>query len=150
MPHPYRGREFIHMAKLKTANDKVKFMDGGFFTLVLTFFLIIFYSRIVDSEFCCMFTPSQRSDNQNTTIMKTIKVTYTETYIVTEECIVEVSNATFKKLQNEDSEEYERLLEEMNGVTCAIESPTERDQTFMDIELATEKDIEEVSFTLDF
>ena len=83
-------------------------------------------------------------------IMKTIKVTYTETYIVTEERIVEVSNATFKKLQNEDSEEYERLLEEMNGVTCAIESPTERDQTFMDIELATEKDIEEVTFTLDF
>ena len=82
--------------------------------------------------------------------MKTIKVTYTETYIVTEERIVEVSNATFKKLQNEGSEEYERLLEEMNGVTCAIESPTERDQTFMDIELATEKDIEQVSFTLDF
>jgi len=82
--------------------------------------------------------------------MKTIKVTYTETYIVTEERIVEVSNVTFKKLQNEDSEEYERLLEEMNGVTCAIESPTERDQTFMDIELATEKDIEQVSFTLDF
>lgn len=82
--------------------------------------------------------------------MKTIKVTYTETYIVTEERIVEVSNATFKKLQNEGSEEYERLLEEMNGVTCAIESPTERDQTWMDIELATEKDIEEVSFTLDF
>ena len=42
--------------------------------------------------------------------MKTIKVTYTETYIVTEERIVEVSNATFKKLQNEDSEEYERLI----------------------------------------
>ena len=82
--------------------------------------------------------------------MKTIKVTYTETYIVTEERIVEVSNATFKKLQNEDSEEYERLLEEMNGVTCAIESPTERDQTWMDIQLATEQDIKEVSFTLDF
>ena len=45
-------------------------MDGGFFTLVLTFFLIIFYPRIVDSEFCCMFTPSQRSDTKNTTIMK--------------------------------------------------------------------------------
>jgi hypothetical protein len=125
-------------------------MDGGFFTLVFTFFLIIFYSRIVDSEFCCMFTPTNKQTTKNTTIMKTIKVTYTETYIVTEERIVEVSNATFKKLQNEDSEEYERLLEEMNGVTCAIESPTERDQTFMDIELATEKDIEQVSFTLDF
>jgi len=46
-------------------------MEGGFFTLVLTFFLNIFYSRIVDSVFCCMFTPSQRSDTkQNTTIMK--------------------------------------------------------------------------------
>ena len=82
--------------------------------------------------------------------MKTIKVTYTETYSVTEERIVEVSNATFKKLQNEDSEEYQRLLTEMDGVTCVIESPTERDQTFLDIELATEKDVEEVSFTLDF
>ena len=39
-------------------------MDGGFFTLVLTFFLNIFYPRIVDSEFCCMFTPSQRSDTK--------------------------------------------------------------------------------------
>jgi len=86
----------------------------------------------------------------NTTIMKTIKVTYIETYIVTEERIVEVSNATFKKLQKQDSEEYQRMYEEMNGVTCAIESPTERDQTFMDIELATEKDIEEVSYTLEF
>ena len=64
MPLPSRGREFIHMAKLKTAIDKVKYLDGGFFTLVLTFFLIIFYSRIVDSEFCCMFTPSQRSDTK--------------------------------------------------------------------------------------
>lgn len=81
--------------------------------------------------------------------MKTIKVTYIETYIVTEERIVEVSNATFKKLQKQDSEEYQRMYEEMNGVTCAIESPTERDQTFMDIELATEKDIEEVSYTLE-
>ena len=51
-------------------------MDGGFFTLVLTFFLIIFYPLIVDSEFCCMFTPSQRSETKNTTIMKTI--IYTE------------------------------------------------------------------------
>lgn len=82
--------------------------------------------------------------------MKTIKVTYTETYIVTEERIVEVSNATFNKLQNEDSAEYQKLLLQMDGLTCAIESPTERDQTFMDIELATEKDIEQVSFTLDF
>lgn len=82
--------------------------------------------------------------------MKTIKVTYTETYIVTEERIIEVSNATFNKLQNQDSEEYQRLLTEMDGVTCAIESPTERDQTFMDIELATEKDVEQISFTLDF
>lgn len=82
--------------------------------------------------------------------MKTIKVTYTETYIVSEERIVEVSNATFKKLQNEDSAEYQKLLLQMDGVTCATESPTERDQTFMDIELATEKDIEQVSFTLDF
>lgn len=82
--------------------------------------------------------------------MKTIKVTYTETYIVSEERIVEVSNATFKKLQNEDSAEYQKLLLQMDGLTCATESPTERDQTFMDIELATEKDIEQVSFTLDF
>ena len=139
------------MAKLIDINVKVKFMEGGFLTLVLTFFLIIFYSRIVDSVFYCMFTPSHRSDTkQNTTIMKTIKVTYIETYIVTEERIVEVSNATFKKLQKQDSEEYQRMYEEMNGVTCAIESPTERDQTFMDIELATEKDIEEVSYTLEF
>ncbi len=97
-----------------------------------------------------MFTPSQRSETKNTTIMKTIKVTYTETYIVSEERIVEVSNATFKKLQNEDSAEYQKLLLQMDGLTCATESPTERDQTFMDIELATEKDIEQVSFTLDF
>ena len=91
------------------------------------------YSHIVYSNKSCMFEVLQRCSQPNTTmIMKTIKVTYTETYIVTEERIVEVSNATFKKLQNEDSEEYERLLEEMNGVTCAIESPTERDQTFMD------------------
>jgi len=82
--------------------------------------------------------------------MKTIKVTYTETYIVSEERIVEVSNATFKKLQNEDSAEYQKLILQMDGLTCATESPTERDQTFMDIELATEKDIEQVSFTLDF
>ena len=53
-------------------------MDGGFFTLVLTFFLIIFYSRIVDSEFCCMFTPSQRSETKNTTIMKTTFFVYRE------------------------------------------------------------------------
>jgi hypothetical protein len=97
-----------------------------------------------------MFTPSQRSETKKTTIMKTIKVTYTETYIVSEERIVEVSNATFKKLQNEDSAEYQKLLLQMDGLTCATESPTERDQTFMDIELATEKDIEQVSFTLDF
>ena len=82
--------------------------------------------------------------------MKTIKVTYTETYIVTEERIIEVSNATFNKLQNKDSFVYQRLLNDMDGVTCVIESPTERDQTFMDIELATEKDVEQISFTLDF
>ena len=53
-------------------------MDVGFFTLVFTFFLIIFYSRIVDSEFCCMFTPSQRSDTKtNTTIMKNLTITET-------------------------------------------------------------------------
>ena len=88
MPHPYRGREFIHMAKLKTANDKVKFMDGGFFTLVLTF-LIIFYSRIVDSEFCCMFTPSQRSETKNTTIMKNAKTIWQvfKNGILIEECL---------------------------------------------------------------
>jgi len=77
LPHPYRGREFIHMAKLKTAIDKVKFMDGGFFTLVLTFFLIIFYSRIVDSEFCCMFTPTNKQTTKNTTIMKNLTITET-------------------------------------------------------------------------
>jgi hypothetical protein len=67
---PPGGVNSFTWPKLTTANDKVKFMDGGFFTLVLTFFLIIFYPRIVDSEFCCMFTPSQRSDTKNTTIMK--------------------------------------------------------------------------------
>lgn len=82
--------------------------------------------------------------------MKTIKVTYTETYYVTEQRIVEVSNEMYKKLQNQDSPHYQKLWDEMEAVTCAIESPTERDQTFMDIELATEQDIKEVSFTLDF
>ena len=108
------------------------------------------YSHIVYSIFCCMFEVLQRCSQPNTTIMKTIKVTYTETYIVTEERIVEVSNATFKKLQNEDSEEYERLLEEMNGVTCAIESPAEEIKKYLMSKGISEKDIEEVTFTLDF
>ena len=82
--------------------------------------------------------------------MKTIKVTYTETYYVTEERIVEVSNATFKKLQNEDSPEYQKLYDAMGDETCFGHSHTERDLTYMDIGLATEKDVEEVSFTLDF
>jgi len=71
--------------------------------------------------------------------MKTIKVTYTETYYVTEERVIEVSNATFKKLQNEDSEVYKRLLNDMDSVTAPCDSHTERDQTFMDIELTTKK-----------
>jgi len=125
-------------------------MDGGFLTLVFTFFKLFFIHVLWIRNFVVCLHHRNEAIPKHHTIMKTIKVTYTETYIVTEERIVEVSNATFKKLQNEDSEEYERLLEEMNGVTCAIESPTERDQTWMDIELATEKDIEEVSFTLDF
>ena len=52
-------------------------MDVGFFTLVLTFFLIIFYSRIVDSEFCCMFTPTNKQTTKNTTIMKNLTITET-------------------------------------------------------------------------
>ena len=146
------GRVNKHMgSKLLCKIDKVKFMDVALSTSNSHPIKLFSYSHIVYSIFYCKFEVLQRCSQPNTTmIMKTIKVTYTETYIVTEERIVEVSNATFKKLQNEDSEEYERLLEEMNGVTCAIESPTERDQTFMDIELATEKDIEEVTFTLDF
>lgn len=74
--------------------------------------------------------------------MKTIKVTYTETYYVTEERTIEVSNATFKKLQNEDSEEYQKLLQDMDDLTCAFESHTERDLTYMYIE--------DVTFALDF
>jgi len=54
-------------------------MDVGFFTLVLTFFLIIFYSRIVDSEFCCMFTPTNKQTTKNTTIMKTTIFAKTKT-----------------------------------------------------------------------
>ena len=117
----------------------------------INIFFKYFLSTICEFNFLLyVYTIATERYQTNTTIMKTIKVTYIETYIVTEERIVEVSNATFKKLQNEDSEEYQRMYEEMNGVTCAIESPTERDQTFMDIELATEKDIEEVSYTLEF
>ena len=112
MPHPYRGREFIHMAKLKTANDKVKFMDVGFFTLVFTFFLIIFYSRIVDSEFCCMFTPTNKQTTKNTTIMKTIKVTYTEVQYVTYTKEIQVTNAQLKELQKE-GQFHGQLLEAM-------------------------------------
>ena len=41
-------------------------MEGGFFTLVLTFFKLFFYSRIVDSVFYCMFTPSQRCGTKQT------------------------------------------------------------------------------------
>ena len=52
-------------------------MDVGFFTLVLTFFLIIFYSRIVDSEFCCMFTPTNKQTTKNNTIMKNLTITET-------------------------------------------------------------------------
>lgn len=73
--------------------------------------------------------------------MKTIKITYTETYHVTEERTIEVSNAMFKKLQNEDSEEYQKLLRDMDDATCA-ESHTERDLTWMTIE--------DVTFALDF
>ena len=147
---PPGGVNSFTWPKLTTAIDKVKFMDGGFLTLVFTFFKLFFIHVLWIRNFVVCLHHRNEAIPKHHTIMKTIKVTYTETYIVTEERIVEVSNATFKKLQNEDSEEYERLLEEMNGVTCAIESPTERDQTWMDIELATEKDIEEVSFTLDF
>ena len=74
--------------------------------------------------------------------MKKIKITYTETYHVTEERTIEVSNATFKKLQNEDSEEYQKLLRDMDDATCAFESATERDMTWMTIE--------DVTFALDF
>ena len=74
--------------------------------------------------------------------MKTIKITYTETYYVTEERTIEVSNAMFNKLQNESSEEYQKLLRDMDDLTCAFESHTERDQTFMSIE--------DVTFALDF
>ena len=82
--------------------------------------------------------------------MKTIKVTYTETYYVTEERTIEVSNATFKKLQNEDSEEYQKLLVAMDGVTCVFDSPTERDMTYMSVEEVSKDDAEELSFDLDF
>jgi len=114
--------------------------------IIIGLFTIIFVHILCIRIFC--FTLALLNKNKDK--MKTIKVTYTETYIVTEERIIEVSNATFNKLQNKDSFVYQRLLNDMDGVTCVIDSPTERDQTFMDIELATEKDIKEVSFTLDF
>ena len=98
MPHPSRGREFIHMAKLKTAIDKVKFMDVGFFTLVFTFFLIFFYSRIVDSEFCFIFTPTNKQTTKNTTIMKNAKTIWQvfKNGILIEECL-SLKRAEFTK-----------------------------------------------------
>lgn len=74
--------------------------------------------------------------------MKKVTVTYTETYIVTNEKEIIVSNAMFKKLQDETSEEYQKLLLEMDADTCVLDTHTERDKTFMDIS--------ETKFSLNF
>jgi len=81
--------------------------------------------------------------------MKTIKVTYTETYYVTEERVIEVSDKKYKQLQKEDSEEYQKLLDEMSDVTCIGDSHTERDLTYMYTELATNEE-KETYLSLDF
>jgi recombinational DNA repair ATPase RecF len=60
-----------------------------------------------------MFTPSQRSDTKtNTTIMKTIKVTYTEVQYITYTKEIEVTNAQLKELQKE-GQFHGQLLEAM-------------------------------------
>lgn len=81
--------------------------------------------------------------------MKTIKITYLETYHVTEERIMEVSDAMYKKLQDENSIEHQRLIEKMDSVTCFGESHTQRDITDLCVEIATPAQ-EDAFFTLDF
>lgn len=81
--------------------------------------------------------------------MKTIKVTYTETYYVTEERVIEVSDKKYKQLQNEDSEEYQKLYDAMGDETCIGHSGTERDLTYMYTELVTNEE-KETYLSLDF
>ena len=56
---PQGGVNSFTWPKLTSAIGKVKYLDGGFLTLVFTFFKLFFIH-----EFCCMFTPSQRSDTK--------------------------------------------------------------------------------------
>ena len=48
-----------------------------------------------------MFTPTNKQTTKNTTIMKTIKVTYTEVQYVTYTKEIQVTNAQLKELQKE-------------------------------------------------
>ena len=90
MPLPSRGREFIHMAKLKTAVDKVKYLDGGFFTLVFTFFKLFFIHVLWIRNFVVCLHHRNEAIPKHHTIM-----TYGVYYVATREA------KTFAGMQDE-------------------------------------------------
>tara|TARA_R110001606_G_scaffold382556_1_gene544416 strand:- start:75 stop:281 length:207 start_codon:yes stop_codon:yes gene_type:complete len=67
--------------------------------------------------------------------MKTIKLTYTEVIVVTNEVEMTVTEAQYKQLQNEDSKFYQDTMRDINLDTVPYDSHTDVESRQMDLEL---------------